>query len=142
MACKHGVDFAEYTSCDQCDREDIERLEADQDRHLDTILKYRNALIDKGCDDIFCEEYKKVCRDCPCHFGNQSAIPSLYGAPVVDPEARMMNELDVLYRAYWKFIYKYHVRYPEDFKPSEMDRKDFAEELEYQGHCILVNQGY
>lgn len=54
------------------------------------------------------------------------------------------EEFESLYRAYWKYVYKYHVGHEEDFTPDTpwYKRNDFKEQLEEEGMAIKVNEGY
>lgn len=56
------------------------------------------------------------------------------------------KDFEELYEAYWKYVYKYEVGYPEDFKPEKyhhhVNKQDFKERLVEDGMIIKVSDGY
>jgi len=54
------------------------------------------------------------------------------------------EEFEALYMLYWQYVYKYEVRYPNDFEPDTYNcyNDDFKEQLHEEGMTIKVNDGY
>lgn len=62
---------------------------------------------------------------------------------VVDKEIKQ-KEFEELYEMYWKYVFKYEVGYPEDFKSNEYpyDKQSFKQQLEEDGMMIKATDGY
>ena len=64
------------------------------------------------------------------------------------PNTKMDEEFEELYRKFFKYVYKYHIGYEEDFKENKEDygnhvnRADFREILDEAGMVIKVCDGY
>lgn len=54
------------------------------------------------------------------------------------------EEFEKLYKAYWDYVYKHLIGYPEDFdeKESFTSRDSFKEQLDNDAMTIKVNEGY
>ena len=54
------------------------------------------------------------------------------------------KEFEELYQMYYKYVYKYEVKHPDDFEPDNpvWQRRTFREELEETGFCIKRIDGY
>lgn len=71
MRCEHNQDLGtESGKCDYAIRKELEIKIVELEIK---ILKYRTALIATGCNNVLCDEYKRVCRLCPIH--NRLNVP-------------------------------------------------------------------
>jgi hypothetical protein len=71
MDCEHEVEYPSEENCAECEKTDTQKLECEIEYNFGMAMMYRNALIQTGCNDLFCAEYTKVCHDCPCSFHNK-----------------------------------------------------------------------
>ncbi len=61
---------------------------------------------------------------------------------IKDP--KQLKEFEELYKKYWEYVFKYEVRYPDDFESDKYpyDKETFKQDIEENGMMIKIYEGY